>query len=413
MAQEKQYCAQSYEPLPVVLDRGEGAFVYDTEGKKYYDFLSAYSAVSQGHCHPKILSALKEQAGRLTLTSRAFYNDVLGPYVEYVSAYFGYDKVLPMNTGAEAVETSIKIARKWGYEKKNIPENQAKIVACRRNFHGRTMGVVSFSSSELARFNFGPFMPGFEMIPFNDLKALEAAIEDPCVAAFLVEPIQGEAGVIVPAEDYIKKARVLCNKHKVLLIADEIQTGLGRTGGELAVCGACSCEGNCERQENYVRADMILLGKALSGGMYPVSAVLADREVMDVITPGTHGSTYGGNPLACRVAMASLEVIREEKLPQRARKMGQYFRSRMESIAGKDRFITTIRGRGMLNSIEINDTLSRDLVWAFCIEMRDRGLLAKPTHGNIIRMAPPLVITEKELKEGCDIIEQSAERFAR
>ena len=411
VAQERAYCAQSYAPLPVVLSRGEGAFVYDAEGRRYYDFLSAYSAVSQGHCHPEIVSALKEQADQLTLTSRAFYNDALGPYGEYMSAYFGFDQILPMNTGAEAVETAIKIARKWGYEKKGIPDDKAKVVVCSSNFHGRTMAITSFSTNPVARKTCGPFMPGFEIIPFNDTEALEVALKDPNVAAFLVEPIQGEAGVVVPHEDYMPRVRALTKKYNVLLIVDEIQTGLGRTGGILAVCGSCSCRSTCEQQESYVRPDLVLLGKALSGGVYPVSAVLGDREVMSVITPGTHGSTYGGNPLACRVAMSALEVIKKEHLPQRARKLGQYFRRRMRAIAGARRFIVEVRGRGMLNSIEINHQFDEEVVWQFCIAMRDRGLLAKPTHGYIIRTAPPLVITEKELETACDIIEATTKEF--
>ena len=411
IAGEQLYCAQSYKPLPVVLARGKGVFLYDTEGKRYYDFLSSYSAVSQGHCHPEIVDAIKKQAEQLTLTSRAFYNNALAPFAAYVTAYFGYEKVLPMSTGVEAVESSIKIARKWGYEKKGVPNGKAKIIACKQNFHGRTTTVVSFSTSKEAQHHFGPYMPGFEVIPFDDIAALEAALQDPNVVAFLVEPIQGEAGVIVPSDDYLKQAKALCEAHNVLLIADEIQTGLGRTGAELAICGNCSCEGSCERQKSYVHADMVLLGKALSGGFYPVSAVLADAEVMDVITPGTHGSTYGGNPMACQIATAALKVLRKEKLPQRARKLGHYFRERMQELVGTGKFITDVRGRGLLNSIEIDKKLPSDTAWNFCLALRDKGLLAKPTHGNIIRMAPPLVISEVELKAGCDIIAQVAETF--
>lgn len=411
-AQEQQYCAQSYQPLPVVLARGEGIFVYDTEGRRYYDFLSAYSAVSQGHCHPDIVAALKAQAEQLTLTSRAFYNDVLGPFAAYITDYFGYDQVLPMSTGVEAVESAIKIARKWGYEKKKVPAHKAKIIACRNNFHGRTTTVVSFSTNPVAQKHFGPFMPGFELIPFDDLGALEAALQDTSVVAFLVEPIQGEAGVMVPAENYMKEAKALCQRHNVLLIADEIQTGMGRTGADLALCGECSCEGACERQSNYVAADMLLLGKALSGGVYPVSAVLANKEVMDVITPGTHGSTYGGNPLACRVARAALEVMRKEKLPQRARKLGKYFRDRLQKLSQENNFIAEVRGRGLLNSIDIRSDLPEDTAWRFCLALRDNGLLARPTHGHIIRMAPPLVITQEELAAGCDIIARTASAFA-
>ena len=411
MDQEQKYCVQSYQPLPVELARGEGCFLYDTDGKRYYDFLSSYSAVSQGHIHLEIVAAMKQQLERLTLTSRGFYNDMLGPYAAYITAYFGYEKMLPMTTGVEAVESSIKIARKWGYEKKGVPDGEAKVVVCANNFHGRTTTVVSFSTTPVARKHFGPYMPGFEVIPFNDIAALEAALQDVNVVAFLVEPIQGEAGVILPADDYFKQVKSLCEQHNVLLIADEIQTGLGRTGSALAMCGSCSCQGACERQENYVRADILLLGKALSGGVYPVSVVLGQAEIMDVITPGTHGSTYGGNPMACRVAMAALEVVRKEKLPQRARRLGTYFRERMEKLIVSGKFIIEVRGRGLLNSIEVDKTFPEDTAWRFCLALRDAGLLARPTRGNVIRIAPPLVITEEDLAAGCDIISRTAEDF--
>ena len=336
-ALENQYGAHNYHPLPVVLSRGEGVFVWDAEGKKYYDFLSAYSAINQGHCHPRIVKALQEQAETLCLTSRAFYNDQLGPYEKYVTEYFGFDKVLPMNTGAEGVETAIKICRKWGYEKKGIPNGEALIVVCGQNFHGRTTTIISFSSDPDAKGHFGPYTPGFVSIPYNDLPALEAVLQaqGEQVAGFLVEPIQGEAGVNVPADDFIPRAAELCRQHQVLFMADEIQTGIARTGSLLAVCGDCTCAGHCERQSTYVRPDILILGKALSGGAYPVSAVLADNEIMDVITPGTHGSTYGGNPLACRVAIEALEVVRDEELAQNARRLGQRFRQRMARLVEK------------------------------------------------------------------------------
>ena len=408
---EQQYCAQNYAPLPVVLSRGKGVYLYDTEGKKYYDFLSAYSAVNQGHGHPEIIKALVSQIETLALTSRAFHHDQLGHYAAYITSYFGYDKVLPANTGVEAVEAAIKIARKWGYEKKGVPENKAQIIVCKNNFHGRTLGVISFSSDELARENFGPFLPGFTEIPFNDIDALQKALDQNSnIVAFLVEPIQGEAGVYVPSASFLKEAEALCQAHNVLLIADEIQTGLGRTGSLLALCGNCNCEGNCEKQpETYVQADMLLLGKALSGGVYPVSAVLAKSEVMDVMKPGVHGSTYGGNPVACKVAQSALEIIRRDKLAQRARTLGKYFRERMHTLIGD--YLVEIRGRGLLNALEVNRALPKDTAWHFCLALKERGLLAKPTHGHIIRLAPPLIISKDELSTCCDIIEKTLKEF--
>ncbi|MCC5939731.1 MAG: ornithine--oxo-acid transaminase [Lunatimonas sp.] len=406
IALENEHGAHNYHPLPVVLTKGKGVFLWDVEGKKYYDFLSAYSAVNQGHCHPRILKSLQDQAATLTLTSRAFYNNVLGPYEKYLTDYFGFDKVLPMNTGVEAVETAIKIARKWGYERKGISENEAKIVVADNNFHGRTTTVISFSSDDNARKNFGPFTPGFIGIPYDDLQALESTLlENPDIAAFLVEPIQGEAGVFTPAEDYLAKAAALCQKHHVLFIADEIQTGIARTGSLLAVCGNCSCENHCEKQESYIRPDILILGKALSGGFFPVSAVLADNSVMEVIQPGQHGSTFGGNPLGAKVAMTALEVIREERLAQNARKLGHIFRKRMQALVDRSPLVSAVRGKGLLNAIVINSPSESSTAWDICLALRDNGLLAKPTHGNIIRFAPPLVMTEEQLSDCCDIIE--------
>jgi len=409
---ENKHGAHNYHPLPVVLTRGEGVYVWDVEGKKYFDFLSAYSAVNQGHCHPKIVGALKEQAETLTLTSRAFYNDVLGPYEKFMTEFFGFDKMLPMNTGAEGVETAIKICRKYAYEKHGINENKAKIIVCDGNFHGRTTTVISFSNDENARNNFGPYTPGFINIPYNDLEALEIALEAEDVAGFLVEPIQGEAGVVVPDTDYMAKAAELCKKKNALFIADEIQTGIARTGALLRVCGDCSCEHNCERQEDtYVKPDILILGKALSGGAYPVSAVLADDEIMNVITPGTHGSTFGGNPLGCKVAMSALEVVYDEKLIQNARRLGDIFRDRMEKFIAKTDVVKLVRGKGLLNAIVINDTPDSSTAWDICVALKENGLLAKPTHGNIIRFAPPLVMTEEQLHECCDIIEKTISEF--
>ncbi|MDN3686833.1 ornithine--oxo-acid transaminase [Cyclobacterium jeungdonense] len=406
--------AHNYHPLPVVLTKGEGVYLWDVEGKKYFDFLSAYSAVNQGHCHPRIKEALIAQAGTLTLTSRAFHNDVLGPYEKYITEYFGFDKVLPMNTGVEAVETAIKIARKWGYEKKGVPEQQAKIIVAENNFHGRTTTVISFSSDENARNNFGPYTPGFIRIPYNDLTALKAALTaNPETVAFLIEPIQGEAGVNTPDEDYMMQAKKLCQEHQTLLLADEIQTGIGRTGSLLAVCGNCSCEGHCEKQETYVEPDILILGKALSGGFFPVSAVLANNPIMEVIHPGQHGSTFGGNPLGAKIAITALEVVRDEKLSQNARALGKVFRERMELLAGKSHWVKLVRGRGLLNAVVINDSPDSSTAWDICIALKDNGLLAKPTHGNIIRFAPPLVMNLEELHSCCDIIEKTILAFEK
>ncbi|AFL82888.1 ornithine aminotransferase [Belliella baltica DSM 15883] len=408
---EDKYGAHNYHPLPVVLSKGEGVFLWDVEGKKYYDFLSAYSAVNQGHCHPRIKDALIEQAGTLTLTSRAFFNDVLGPFEKYITEYFGFDKVLPMNTGAEGVETALKIARKWGYEKKGVTENEAVIIVAENNFHGRTTTVISFSNDENARKNFGPYTPGFVKIPYDDIPALEKALENKNVVAFLVEPIQGEAGVFTPAEDFIRKASEACKAKNVLFIADEIQTGIARTGSLLAVCGNCTCEANCEKQTSYTQPDMLILGKAISGGFYPVSAVLANNDIMNVIKPGQHGSTFGGNPLGAKVAMTALEVVRDEKLALNARKLGKIFRQRMQILVDKYNILKLVRGKGLLNAVVVNDSEDSSTAWDMCVALKDNGLLAKPTHGNIIRFAPPLVMTEEQLHECCDIIEKVVKEF--
>ncbi|KAG9267541.1 ornithine aminotransferase, mitochondrial [Astyanax mexicanus] len=381
-AREDRYGAHNYHPLPVALERGEGIYMWDVEGRRYYDFLSAYSAVNQGHCHPKIIAALNAQASKLTLTSRAFYNDMLGAYEEYITNLFGYDKVLPMNTGVEGGETACKLARKWAYTVKGVPKYQAKIIFAEGNFWGRTMAAISSSTDPSSYDGFGPFMPGFELVPYNDLSALEKALQDPNVAAFMVEPIQGEAGVMVPDPGYLTKVRELCTKHNVLFIADEVQTGLARTGRRLAV------------DHEAVRPDLVVLGKALSGGVYPVSAVLCDDEVMLTIKPGEHGSTFGGNPLACSVAMAALQVLEEEKLAENAEKMGQILRSELNKLPKE--IVTTVRGKGLLNAIVIKETKDYD-AWRVCLRLRDNGLLAKPTHGDIIRLAPPLVINEDEV----------------
>jgi ornithine--oxo-acid transaminase len=404
---ENTYGAHNYHPIPVVIAKGEGVFVWDVEGKRYYDFLSSYSAVNQGHCHPEIVNALIEQAKKLTLTSRAFYNDVLGIYEQYLCEYFGFDKILPMNTGAEAVETAIKLCRKWAYEKKGIMKEQAAIVVCNNNFHGRTTTIISFSNDPEAHDNYGPYTPGFIQIPYNDIPALKKAINSNNVAGFLVEPIQGEAGVITPSINYIPDAYQICKTNNVLFMADEIQTGLARTGGLLAMCGDCTCQGGCERQETYLKPDILILGKALSGGLYPVSAVLADNEIMEVIRPGQHGSTYGGNPLGSMVAIKALEVLQKEKLTQNARKLGFIFRERMNKLIEKCDIVKLVRGRGLLNAIEINDSPESETAWNICIKLKENGLLAKPTHGNIIRFAPPLVMTEGQLNECCDIIEST------
>lgn len=410
MALEAKYGAQNYHPLPVVLSRGEGVFVWDVEGRKYYDFLSAYSAVNQGHCHPHIIGALKAQAETLTLTSRAFYNDQLGQYEKYLAEYFGFDKVLPMNTGAEAVETAIKLARKWGYEKKGIPANKARIVVCQNNFHGRTITIISASNDPIATENFGPFTPGIIAVRYNDLNALEEVMSEE-VAAFLVEPIQGEAGVYVPDENYLKEAYRICKEHNVLFIADEVQTGIARTGRLLASCGNCSCpDRNCSGTPE-VKPDILILGKALSGGVFPVSAVLANNEIMEVIRPGNHGSTFGGNPIACAVAMAALEVVRAERLAERAERLGKIFREKMEEVIRETDLVTLVRGKGLLNAIVINDTEDSSTAWDICMALKENGLLAKPTHGNIIRFAPPLVMTEEELLECVQIIRKTLLEF--
>jgi ornithine--oxo-acid transaminase len=411
MQLEDKHGAHNYHPLPVVLAKGDGVFVWDVEGKRYYDFLSAYSAVNQGHCHPKIISALTEQAQTLTLTSRAFYNDSLGVYEKHITEYFGFDKVLPMNTGAEAVETAIKLCRKWAYEKKGIHENDAKIIVCEGNFHGRTTTIISFSNDPDANKNFGPYTPGFIRIPYNDIAALEQALQTENIAGFLVEPIQGEAGVYVPNEDFLANARALCTKHNALFIADEVQTGIARTGSLLAVCGNCSCENNCEKQATYSQPDILILGKALSGGVYPVSAVLANDEVMMVIKPGQHGSTFGGNPLAAKVAVAALEVVEEEQLSLNARKLGELFRSEMQRIIDSSDLIVKVRGKGLLNAIIVNDTPDSKTAWNLCMQLKENGLLAKPTHGNIIRFAPPLVMNEEQLMECVHIIEKTIREF--
>lgn len=411
IAQEEKYGAHNYHPLPVVLDRGEGVFVWDVEGKKYYDFLSAYSALNQGHCHPHIIGALKEQAEKLTLTSRAFYNSVLGEFEKYVTDFFDYDKVLPMNSGAEAVETAIKVCRKWAYEKKGIPENQAKIIICDGNFHGRTTTIISFSNDENARDNFGPYTPGFIPIPYNDLDALEKALEQENIAGMLVEPIQGEAGVFVPDENYISSAAKMCQKKGVLFIADEVQTGIARTGKLLAVCKGCTCEGaRCESKAGF-KPDILVLGKAISGGAYPVSAILANDEVMNVIQPGQHGSTFGGNPLGAKVAMAALEVVEDENLAENAERMGNLFRAEMQKIIDDSSLVNLVRGKGLLNAIVINDTEDSSTAWDICVALKNNGLLAKPTHGNIIRFAPPLIMTEEQLMDCVAIIRKTILEF--
>ena len=396
MKREEQYGAHNYHPLPVVLDKGKGVHVWDVEGNKYYDFLSSYSAVNQGHCHPDIVKAMRKQAEKLALTSRAFYNSVLGEYEEYITHYFGYDKVLPMNTGVEADETALKLCRKWGYKQKGITEGQAKIIVCENNFHGRTITVVSMSTDPDARRDYGPYTPGFTTIPYNDLEALEKELEDPNVAGFMVEPIQGEAGVIVPDDGYLRKAYDLCKKHNVLFIADEVQTGIGRTGKLLA----------CDHEE--VKPDILILGKAISGGMYPVSAVLADNNIMLTIQPGEHGSTFGGNPIAASVAMAALEVVKNEKLAENAEKLGKIFRDEFRSIHSE--MITEIRGKGLLNAVVIQPKNGKT-AWDVCVSMKEQGVLAKPTHGDIIRFAPPLVITAKQLEDAMSRIRETFREF--
>ena len=414
IALEDKNGAHNYHPLPVVLSRGEGVYVWDVEGKKYYDFLSAYSAVNQGHCHPKIVGAMVEQAQTLTLTSRAFYNDKLGVYEQFVTNYFGFDKVLPMNTGAEAVETALKLCRKWAYEKKGIDENDAQIIVCDGNFHGRTTTIISFSNDENARKNFGPYTTGFISIPYDDVEALERAVNSSKnIAGFLVEPIQGEAGVYTPSEDFIKKAKAICEANNVLFIADEVQTGIARTGSLLAVCGNCTCEAKCEKQTTYTQPDILILGKALSGGAYPVSAVLANDNIMNVIKPGQHGSTFGGNPVAAAVAMAALEVVSEEHLAQNARKLGKIFREEIGKFIETSNIATLVRGKGLLNAVVINDTEDSDTAWNICVRLAENGLLAKPTHGNIIRFAPPLVMNEEQLRDCVAIIINTLKEFEK
>jgi len=396
LEKEELYGAHNYHPLPVVLNKGKGVFVWDVDGKRYYDFLSGYSAINQGHCHPRIIETFIEQAQRLTLTSRAFHNDALGEYTEFITKFFGYDKVLPMNTGVEAVETGLKLARRWGYEVKGVAKNKAKIITCEHNFHGRTISVISFSTDESSRKDFGPFTPGFEVIPYNDIPALQEALQDGNVVGFLVEPIQGEAGVIVPDEGYLAKAAAMCREANVLFIADEIQTGLARTGKMLA----------CDHEQ--VRPDILLLGKALSGGTMPVSAVLADDEVMLTIKPGDHGSTYGGNPIACRVAITALQVLVDEKMAKNSLVLGEHFRK--ELLALKNEYISVVRGKGLFNAIVIEHP-NKDMAWDICIEMKQNGLLAKPTHGDRIRFAPPLLITKAQVDECIGIIKMSLENF--
>lgn len=411
---ENKYGAHNYHPLPVVLSRGEGVYVWDVEGKKYYDFLSAYSAVNQGHSHPKIVNAMVHQAQTLSLTSRAFYNDMLGRYEQFATEYFSFDKLLPMNTGAEAVETALKLCRKWAYEVKGIPENEAQIIVCENNFHGRTTTIISFSNDPVARKNFGPYTHGFIKIEYDNLVALEAALEStPNVAGFLVEPIQGEAGVYVPSEGYLSAAKALCEKHNVLFIADEVQTGIARTGRLLATCGNCSCENKNCSGEPEVKPDILILGKALSGGAYPVSAVLANDPIMAVIKPGNHGSTFGGNPIAAAVAMAALEVVAEENLAENAAYLGEIFRAELSEFAKENELVKLVRGKGLLNAILINDTEDSSTAWDICIKLRDNGLLAKPTHGNIIRFAPPLVMTEEQLRDCISIIKKTISEFKK
>ncbi|MDO6803218.1 ornithine--oxo-acid transaminase [Wenyingzhuangia sp. 1_MG-2023] len=397
---EEQFGAHNYQPLPVVLDRGEGVYVWDVDNRKYYDFLSAYSAVNQGHCHPKIIEALINQSKKLTLSSRAFYNSQLGDYEEFITKLFGFDRVLPMNTGAEAVETALKICRKWAYEKKGIALNTAEIVVCDGNFHGRTTTITSFSNDENARNNFGPYTPGFVSIPYNNLAALETLLRtNKNIAGFLVEPIQGEAGVYVPSEGYLAEAKKICEQHNVLFIADEIQTGIARTGKMLAI------------DHENVKADVLILGKAISGGVYPVSAVLANKAIMEVIKPGQHGSTFGGNPVAAAVAKSALQVVLDEKLAENALKLGLLFREKIQELVDRYDVLVSVRGKGLLNAIVINSDESSSLAWDVCLKLRDNGLLAKPTHGNKIRFAPPLVITEKQLLECVEIIEKTVKTF--
>lgn len=402
MELENRYNAHNYHPLPVVLERGRGVYVWDVEGKRYYDFLSAYSAVNQGHCHPRLIAALTEQAQKLTLTSRAFYNNLLGEYAAFMTSYFGYERILPMNTGVEAVETALKLCRKWAYQVKGIPDGKAKIIFVEGNFHGRTMAIISGSSDPDSRNGFGPYMPGYEVIPYNDLAALEKALQDPNVAGFLVEPIQGEAGVFVPHDGYLAAAYDLCKQHNALFIADEVQTGIARTGKLLC----------CDHED--VKPDILILGKALSGGVLPVSAVLASDEIILTIKPGEHGSTFGGNPLACAVAMEALRIVTDEKLAENAETLGKIFRSRMEELMHKrPDLITLVRGKGLLNALVINDSEHSKTAWNICLELAENGLLAKPTHGNMIRFAPPLVMKHSQMEECCGIIERVVMGFEK
>lgn len=414
MSLENKYGAHNYHPLPVVLSRGDGVFVWDIEGKKYYDFLSAYSSLNQGHCHPKIVRAMTEQAQKLTLTSRAFYNDMLGKYEKFACEFFGFDRLLPMNSGAEAVETALKLCRKWAYEVKNLDINKAEIIVCDGNFHGRTTTIISFSNDSVAREHFGPYTEGFIKIEYNNLQILEDVLSaNQNIAGFMVEPIQGEAGVLVPSHDYLKKAKALCEKYNVLFIADEVQTGIARTGRLLATCGNCACiDKNCSHIPD-VKPDILILGKALSGGLYPVSAVLANNEVMSVIRPGNHGSTFGGNPIASAVAIAALEVVRDENLADNAYKLGELFRSELNKYIQNSSIVNLIRGKGLLNAILINDHENSDTAWNICIALRDNGLLAKPTHGNIIRFAPPLVMTKEQLLDCVSIIIKTLRAFEK
>jgi len=412
IALENKYGAHNYHPLPVVLAKGEGVYLWDIEGKKYFDFLSAYSAVNQGHCHPDIIDALTEQSKQLTLTSRAFYNDQLGWMEKYLTETFHFDKVLPMNTGAEAVETALKIARRWAYKVKGLPEDQAQIVVCDQNFHGRTTTIISFSSDETARQGFGPYTSGFIKIPYNDADALEEVLKAHSnIAGFLVEPIQGEAGVMVPDEGYLSKVSALCKAYGVLLLADEVQTGIARTGRLLATCGNCQCADKHCSGTPEVKPDILILGKAISGGVYPISAVLANDQVMQVITPGSHGSTFGGNPVAAAVSIAALEVIKNERLAENAFELGEYFRNELRSKLGDCSLVSLVRGKGLLNAIVINDTEESETAWNLCLTLRDNGLLAKPTHGNIIRFAPPLVMTKEQIDECIEIIVRSVFEF--
>lgn len=403
MELEDKYGAHNYHPIPVVLSKGRGVYVWDVDGKRYYDFLSAYSAVNQGHCHPRLIQAMTDQVQRLTLTSRAFYNDRLGLWEQKMSEMFGFDKVLPMNSGAEAVETALKLCRKWAYKKKGLEQNKAKIIFARNNFHGRTLSIISASTDPTATENYGPYMTGLVLVDYNDLESMKNALMDPDIAGVIIEPIQGEAGIIVPNEGYLKQVRDWCKEKNVLFIADEVQTGIARTGKLLAICGNCNCENKCEKNFE-IKPDVLILGKALSGGMMPVSAVLANDEVMLVIEPGTHGSTYGGNPLACAVSLEALNIVEDEDLSGNADRLGKIFRREMQKLADKTDLVVKVRGKGLLNAIVINDSEEGDKAWNICVRLKENGLLAKPTHGNIIRFAPPLVMTEEQLMDCCRII---------